>query len=125
MNKLPKPALRLETDAGRETPNTEAGPDRRFVAQRCMIRCMRRTNIYLQDRQTEALDRLAEAAGVSRAEVLRQILDRGLAGQSDATAADLAAIDLSFGCLAEIVPEAPPRGLDARDDYLSGIWGGA
>ena len=44
---------------------------------------MQRTNIYLEERQTRALNRLATAAGVSRAEMLRRILDRGLAGEAD------------------------------------------
>jgi hypothetical protein len=74
---------------------------------------MRRTNIYLEERQTEALDRLADAAGVSRAEMLRRILDRGLAGESDGLTADLAAIDLSFGCL-EDRRAHPRRGQPGR-----------
>ena len=38
---------------------------------------MQRTNIYLDERQVEALDRLAQTEGVSRAEVIRRLLDRG------------------------------------------------
>jgi hypothetical protein len=86
---------------------------------------MRRTNIYLEERQTEALDRLADAAGVSRAEMLRRILDRGLAGESDGLTADLAAIDLSFGCLEGVEIDEPTRGADSREEYLRETWGRA
>ena len=35
-------------------------------------------NIYLAERQTEALDRIAADEGISRAEVIRRLLDRAL-----------------------------------------------
>ena len=38
--------------------------------KRCMMWCMQRTNIYLEERQTELLDQLAIDQGVSRAEVV-------------------------------------------------------
>lgn len=60
---------------------------------------MRRTNIYLDEAQTEALDELARAQGVSRAEVVRRLVDRGLAGTGGDLEADLAAIEESFGVL--------------------------
>lgn len=83
---------------------------------------MQRTNIYLEDRQTEALDKLAKVAGVSRAEMLRRMLDRGLAGEADALTADLAAIDLSFGCLGEVELDLPVRDPDVRDTYVRKTW---
>ncbi len=61
---------------------------------------MNRTNIYLSDEQRDRLDALARAAGLSRAEVIRQMLDRALDdGQADLLDADLAAIEGSFGVL--------------------------
>ena len=80
---------------------------------------MQRTNIYLDDAQIEALDRLASARGVSRAELVRNLIDRGLHGEERDTASDLAAIEASFGAVAdEIVLE---RGDDARARHLDGM----
>lgn len=39
---------------------------------------MHRTNIYLSEEQEAVLDSLAEAAGTSRSEVIRRILDEAL-----------------------------------------------
>lgn len=79
--------------------------------------CMKRTNIYLADGQAEALDRVAEAEGVSRAEVIRGLIDRAIGGQPGAdVAADLAAIDGSFGVLAD--QGAFSRRPDERMNYL-------
>lgn len=62
---------------------------------------MKRTSIYLAEGQVAALDRIAEAAGVSRSEVIRELIDRAISGHPDADlAADLAAINASFGILA-------------------------
>lgn len=78
---------------------------------------MQRTNIYLAEGQAAALDRVARVAGVSRAELIREIIDRAIGGHPGADlAADLAAIDGSFGILAESEPFS--RGRDARMDYL-------
>lgn len=57
---------------------------------------MRRTTIYLDERQTDAVARVAVARGVSRAEVIREFIDRGLDGAPD-LAADLSAIEEAFG----------------------------
>ena len=84
---------------------------------------MKRTNIYLEERQTRALNRLATAAGVSRAEMLRRILDRGLAGEADTLVTNLAAVDAAFGCLADVDPELPLRSQDSREEYLRQTWG--
>lgn len=84
---------------------------------------MKRTNIYLADGQAEALDLVAEAEGVSRAEVIRELIDRATGGQPGADlAADLAAIDRSFGALAG--QSAFSRGPDERMNYLDGLAGG-
>ena len=80
--------------------------------------CMKRTNIYLAEGQAAALDRVAQAAGVSRAELIRELIDRAIGGHPGADlSADLAAIDGgSFGILAE--QEAFSRSRDQRADYL-------
>ncbi|GAA5153078.1 ribbon-helix-helix domain-containing protein [Microbacterium pseudoresistens] len=80
---------------------------------------MRRTNIYLEDRQTKELDRLAKDAGVPRAEIIRRLLDRALIGEDIGPAALLGAIDASFGALAIEVPE---RGATERDRHLDDVW---
>ena len=82
-----------------------------------MMWCMKRTNIYLAEGQVAALDRIAQAEGVSRAELIRELIDRAVGGHPGADlAADLDAIDGSFGILAG--DEAFARGRDERMDYL-------
>lgn len=81
---------------------------------------MKRTNIYLEDRQTETLDRLAAQEGVSRAEMIRRLLDRALVGADADLATALAAIDSSFGVLADI--DIPERAPDDRDIHLARMW---
>ena len=79
--------------------------------------CMQRTNIYLAEGQAAALDRAAQTAGISRAELIRELIDRALGGHPGADlAADLAAIEGSFAILAGEEPFV--RGRDARMDYL-------
>ena len=83
----------------------------------CMMWCMKRTNIYLAEGQAAALDRAAEAEGVSRAELIRELIDRALGGHPGADlAADLSAINDSFGILSE--QEEFSRSRDQRMDYL-------
>ena len=63
---------------------------------------MKRTNIYLAEGQAAALDEAARARGVSRAELIRQLIDSGISGQQTAELeADLAAIENAFGVLDE------------------------
>jgi Ribbon-helix-helix protein, copG family len=78
---------------------------------------MRRTNIYLDPDQTEALDRLAKEEGVSRAELIRRLLDRALTSRDDDLAADIAAIDESFGALQDV--DIPARGPGDRETHLA------
>jgi hypothetical protein len=82
-----------------------------------MMWCMKRTNIYLAEGQAAELDRVAQAEGVSRAELIRELIDRAIGGHPGADlAADLAAIDGSFGVLAG--EDGFVRGRDERMDYL-------
>lgn len=81
---------------------------------------MRRTNIYLEERQTEALDQIASQEGVSRAEVIRRLLDKALGGYDDDLERDLAAIDASFGVLEQF--EAPRRDPGGREEHLTRTW---
>lgn len=57
-----------------------------------MIWCMKRTNIYLDEEQTASLDKLAAQEGVSRAELIRLLLNRALTTAGDDLASDLQAI---------------------------------
>jgi hypothetical protein len=59
---------------------------------------MKRTSIYLDERQSAALDQVARTKGISRAELIRQLVGRSLSesGAADLDA-DLAAIRDSFG----------------------------
>jgi len=83
---------------------------------------MKRTNIYLGEGQAAALDRVAAAEGVSRAELIRGLIDRAIGGHPGADlAADLAAIDGSFGVLAG--QAAFSRTRDERTDYLDRLAG--
>ena len=82
--------------------------------------CMQRTNIYLDERQCDALDRWADDEGISRAELIRRILDRALAGTDDDLERDLEAIRDSFGMLADSQP--PDRGPDRRAEHLDRVW---
>jgi cell division protein ZapA (FtsZ GTPase activity inhibitor) len=60
--------------------------------------CMKRTNIYLDEGQSAALEQVARTQGISRAELIRQLIDRSIneSGAADLDA-DLAAIRESFG----------------------------
>ncbi len=63
---------------------------------------MRRTNIYLGEEQSAAIEDAARARGISRAKLIRQLIDSGLSGTGPADLeADLAAIAESFGALSD------------------------
>jgi hypothetical protein len=49
----------------------------------CHVWCMKRTNIYLDEKQAELLDHLAHEQGVSRAEMIRMLLDCSLRSRAD------------------------------------------
>jgi hypothetical protein len=81
---------------------------------------MNRTNIYLTEEQTVALDRLAAQEGTSRAEVVRRLLDRALAGDDQDLSADLAAIETSFGAYRDIDTHSRESG--ERENHLAALW---
>jgi hypothetical protein len=81
---------------------------------------MKRTNIYLDEEQAELLDRLARNEGISRAEMIRRLLDRSLRNEGDDVAVGLAAIDESFGVLAD--GEWPERRAGDREEHLARMW---
>ena len=81
---------------------------------------MRRTNIYLDEEQCQALDRLASEEGTSRAELIRRVLDRWLSDGDHDVHLDLDAIEGSFGVLSDI--EAPEREPDERAGHLDRMW---
>ena len=81
---------------------------------------MNRTNIYLDDEQLSALDRRASQEGVSRAEVIRRMIDRSLSGHDHDPDSDVEAIENSFGVLDEL--EGDVRGDDERARHLDRLW---
>lgn len=101
-----------------------------------MIWCMQRTNIYLEDRQTAALDEVARGRAITRAELVRQYIDRGLTEDAADVDAAVRAIEASFGVLpsdaqsdADGTPDAavqqtdmPDRSRTERDAHLQRLW---
>jgi hypothetical protein len=84
-----------------------------------------RTNIHLESRQARALDEAAKAQWIRRAELVRQLIDRGIAGHALDLEADLAAIEASFGALPEVGDlVAHVRAPDDRARHLNRIAGG-
>ncbi|WP_166355075.1 DUF1778 domain-containing protein [Phytoactinopolyspora limicola] len=68
---------------------------------------------------TQMVHQMAAAEGASRDEVVRRLLGRALAGVGDDLAADLAALDASFGAYPDI--EITPRGVDERARHLASV----
>ncbi len=85
-----------------------------------MLKCMQRTNIYLEVEQARALDRLAEDEGRTRSDLIREMIERALSGGDDDLAGDLVAIEQSFGSLQDV--EVAERGADDRSSHLDRIW---
>lgn len=85
---------------------------------------MRRTNIYLGEEQSAVVEQVARARGVSRAELIRQLIDSGLGATGAADLeADLAAIADSFGVLADS-DDFLARGPDERSRHLDRVGSG-
>lgn len=85
-----------------------------------MLRCMERTNIYLDARLRAELDARAVAEGVSRAELIRRLLTSALTDGVDDLQSDLAAITESFGALRD-EPFEIDRSAGARGAHLDRI----
>jgi metal-responsive CopG/Arc/MetJ family transcriptional regulator len=81
---------------------------------------MNRTNIYLDEEQTRSLDEAAQAQGISRAALIRRLIDQGLSQSDSDIESDLAAIESSFGVLPQ-EDDAPARGPDDRSRHLDGM----
>jgi predicted transcriptional regulator len=82
---------------------------------------MKRTNIYLEEDQARALDELARARGLSRAELIRRILGQAIdRGPAEEVAEQVAAIEESFGVLRD-EDDFVVRGPDERSRYLDRI----
>ena len=81
---------------------------------------MHRTNIYLDERQTRAMNELAAQEGVPRAQIVRELIDRGLAGRSASRTSTTSAILASFGILRGVDP--PDRGRSERNRHLDSLW---
>ena len=83
---------------------------------------MFRTNIYLEERQTQALDQIASNEQISRAELIRRLLDQGIAAQTDDLVADLEVIKQSAGALAHDGFDLPVRATGDREAWLEEVW---
>lgn len=82
---------------------------------------MKRTNIYLEESQAATLHQLSERAGVSRAELVRRLIDQGLGDVAPDLESDLRAISESFAVLAG--GSRWWRGRDARGRHLDRVRG--
>jgi hypothetical protein len=81
---------------------------------------MNRTNIYLDPGQIRMLDQLAVERGISRAELIRRLLDGALTGGGGSDlASDLEAIEVSFGSVRDL--EVVDRRPDTRSRHLDRI----
>ena len=78
---------------------------------------MNRTNIYLDEEQARSLDEAARAQGISRAALIRRLIDRGLNQRDGDLESDLAAIEASFDVLSGD-EDFLVRGADQRSQHL-------
>ena len=74
----------------------------------------------MDDATITHLDRLAGAQGVSRAEVVREMVEAGLANQDRDEQHDLRQLDITFGMAREI--QFHREGGSARDIHLDEMW---
>lgn len=82
---------------------------------------MRRTTVYLREAQRAALAEVSRSRGISRAKLIRELIDSGISKASQADlGADLAAIEESFAVL-EDGDEFVARGPDDRDRDLDRV----
>jgi len=86
-----------------------------------MLWCMKRTNIYLDEEQAALLDQRAAQEGLSRAELIRRMLDKALTGGGDSTLeADVAVLNDSFGVACDVA--WPVRETGDREEHLQQVW---
>jgi hypothetical protein len=79
---------------------------------------MKRTTVYLEEAQAAVLGRAARAQGISRAKLIRQLIDYGVGGSgADDLEADLAAIREAFGVLHDEDAAALVRGTGERSRH--------
>jgi metal-responsive CopG/Arc/MetJ family transcriptional regulator len=83
---------------------------------------MNRTNIYLEEEQARSLDEAARAQGISRAALIRRLINRGLDQRDGDLESDLAAIEASFNVLAGD-EDFLERGADDRSAHLENVRG--
>ena len=83
---------------------------------------MKRTNIYLEQRQAVALDKLAADEGISRAELVRRIIDAALGNHVGSLERDPTAIRASAGVLQDSESKWSWRAVDDRQRHLAKIW---
>jgi hypothetical protein len=81
---------------------------------------MNRTNIYLDEEQARSLDEAARAQGISRAALIRRLIDRGLDQSTGDLESDLAAIEASFDVLSSD-EDFFARGDDQRSRHLDNV----
>ena len=81
---------------------------------------MNRTNIYLEEGQARSLDEAARAQGISRAALIRRLINRGLDQSDGDLESDLAAIEASFSVLAGD-DDFLERGADERSARLEKV----
>jgi hypothetical protein len=81
---------------------------------------MNRTNIYLDEEQARSLDEVARAQGISRAALIRRLIDRGLDQSDGDLESDLAAIEGSFDVLSSD-EDFLARGADERSQHLDSV----
>jgi hypothetical protein len=81
---------------------------------------MRRTNIYLDEGQARSLDQAARAQGISRAALIRRLIDRGLDQSDGDLESDIAAIEACFGVLSND-EDFVRRGADERSRHLDRV----
>lgn len=79
-------------------------------------------NIYLEEQQTDVLDQLAAAEGISRAKLIRRMINQVLNQHSNNLADNLAAIQNSFGVLNQSGPDLPAREEDDRQRHQDRMW---
>jgi hypothetical protein len=83
---------------------------------------MHRTNIYLEEAQSSILSETANAMGLSRSELIRRLIDRGLDGdEAQDIEHDLTAIRESFGVLAGDIDDIQ-REPGERERYIAKLW---